>query len=57
MLDVITDRDGKEGRVADAFFLVVLRGLNSVSAWMESYNPFASVVGSATLGRDVLSAE
>jgi len=27
MLDVITDRDGKEG-VADGFFLVVLRGLN-----------------------------
>ena len=27
MLEVITDRDGKEG-VADGFFLVVLQGLN-----------------------------
>ena len=27
MLDVMTDRDGKEG-VADGFFLVALRGLN-----------------------------
>ena len=56
MLEVITDRDGKEG-VADGFFLVVLRGLNWVTAWMESYNPFASVVDPATSGRDALRAE
>ena len=30
MLEVITEKDGMEG-VADGFFLVVLRGLNSVT--------------------------
>ena len=56
MLEVITDRDGKEG-IADGFFLVVLRGLNWVSALMESYNPFPSVVDSATSGMNALRAE
>ena len=56
MLEVITERDGMEC-VADGFFLVVLRGLNWVSAWMESYNPFASVVDSVTSGMNTLRAE
>ena len=56
MLDVITDRDGKEG-VADGFFLVVLCVLNWVTTWMELNNPFASVMDSATSCMDALRAE
>ena len=56
MLEVITDRDGKEG-VADGFFLVVLRGLNWLAAWMELKTPFASVLDSATSYKGALRAE
>ena len=56
MLEVITERDGKEG-VADGFFLSSSAWLKLIGRWMELYNPFASVVDSATSGMNALRAE
>ena len=43
--------------VADGFFLLVLAWLKLIGRWMELKNPFASLVDSATSGRDALREE